>query len=145
MFKQTWLEVISRTRPEDVLSDTALLDTLHSKIKDSPMLKMELLLHYDMLPYDLLGMTDRYMMKQRESQPQTHIGLRQWIKTANKDNEKEGPTPAPKKGAKNKQRSKKLHLFCLEAKQKHMLEQSTTIRSRKTDHSQKATREVTRT
>ena len=52
VFKQTWLECIDRMRPEDVPSDNALRDTLHSKIKDSPALKMELLVHYDMLNYD---------------------------------------------------------------------------------------------
>ena len=35
VFKQTWLEVIERMRPEDVPSDTAFRDTLHSKIKES--------------------------------------------------------------------------------------------------------------
>ena len=116
------LEVISRMRPEGVPSETALRDTLHSKIKDSPMLKMELLVHYNMLTYEhkdrtyqnLLGMIDRCIMRQRENknQAQNHHGLRQMIegidnlaapaKTANKDNEKESATPAPKKGAKNK-------------------------------------------
>ncbi|CAE7171232.1 unnamed protein product, partial [Symbiodinium microadriaticum] len=55
-FKQTWLEVTSEViglmRPEDVLSDTALRDTLHSKIKESPALKMEIFVYYDMLNYD---------------------------------------------------------------------------------------------
>lgn len=41
-FKQTWLEIIDRMRPEDVPSETALRDTLYSKIKDSPPLKNEL-------------------------------------------------------------------------------------------------------
>ena len=36
-------------RPEDVPSDNALRDTLHAKIKESPALKMELLVSYDML------------------------------------------------------------------------------------------------
>ena len=39
-------------RPEDVPSGTALRDTLHSKIKDSPALKIELLVPYVMLNYD---------------------------------------------------------------------------------------------
>ncbi|CAE7268027.1 unnamed protein product [Symbiodinium sp. CCMP2456] len=38
VFKQTWLEIIDRMRPEDVPSDTALRDTLYSKIKESPAL-----------------------------------------------------------------------------------------------------------
>ncbi|CAE7727081.1 unnamed protein product [Symbiodinium sp. CCMP2456] len=113
--------VISRMRPEDVPSETALRDALHSKINHSPTLKMELLVHDDMLPYDhqgrtyqnLLGVIDRCVMRQRENknQAQTHHGLRQMIEgkdnlaapanTANKDNEKESATPAPKKGAKS--------------------------------------------
>ena len=52
LFKQTWLECIDRMRPEDVPSDNALRDTLHSKIKESPALKMKLLVYYDMLLYD---------------------------------------------------------------------------------------------
>eukprot|EP00439_Symbiodinium_sp_Y106_P074297 s3243_g14.t1 len=38
-FKQTWLEIRNRTRPEDVPSEKALRDLLHSKIKDSPGMK----------------------------------------------------------------------------------------------------------
>ena len=61
-------------RPEDVPSDAALRDTLHAKIKDSPALKMELLVYYDMLSYDdpkrsyktLLHLMDRCIQKQRE-------------------------------------------------------------------------------
>ncbi|CAE7220807.1 unnamed protein product, partial [Symbiodinium microadriaticum] len=52
VFKQTWLECVDRMRPEDVPPDNALRDTLHSKIKESPALKMELLVYYDMLQYD---------------------------------------------------------------------------------------------
>ena len=33
-FKQTWLEIINRVRPEDVPSEKALRDLLHNKIKD---------------------------------------------------------------------------------------------------------------
>ena len=50
-FNQKWLELIGRMRPEDVASDTALRDTRRSKIKESPMMKMELLVPYDTLSY----------------------------------------------------------------------------------------------
>ena len=40
LFKKTWLECIDRMRPEDVPSENALRDTLHSKIKESAALKM---------------------------------------------------------------------------------------------------------
>ncbi|OLP79101.1 hypothetical protein AK812_SmicGene40656 [Symbiodinium microadriaticum] len=67
-FKQTWLEILGRMRPEDVPSGAALRDTLHGKIKDSPMIKTELLVHYDMLApkrsyQNLLGIMDRCIMR----------------------------------------------------------------------------------
>ncbi|CAE7475880.1 unnamed protein product, partial [Symbiodinium microadriaticum] len=62
---------------------------LHSKIKDSPALKMELIVYYDMLTYDdpnrsyktLLHIMDRCIQKQREQKmlKQTQIGLQQMI------------------------------------------------------------------
>ena len=70
-FKQTWLEILGRMRPEDVPSGAALRDTLHGKIKDSPMIKTELLVHYDMLApkrsyQNLLGIMDRCIMRRCE-------------------------------------------------------------------------------
>ena len=117
VFKQTWLECIDRMRPQDVPSNNALRDTLHSKIKESPALKMELLVHYDMLNYDdpkrsyqtLLHLIDRCIQKQREQKmlKQTQIGLQQMIQgkdplsaLAAKVKGSEAATPAPKKPTK---------------------------------------------
>ena len=117
VFKQTWLECIDRMPPEDVPSNNALRDTLHSKFKESPALKMELLVHYDMLNYDdpkrshqtLLHLIDRCIQKQREQKmlKQTQIGLQQMIQgkeplsaLAAKVKGSEAATPAPKKPTK---------------------------------------------
>ena len=117
VFKQTWLECIDRMRPEDVPSENALRDTLHSKIKESPALKMELLVYYDMLTYDdpkrsyktLLHLIDRCIQKQREQKmlKQTQVGLQQMIQgkdplsaMAAKAKGTEAATPAPKKPTK---------------------------------------------
>ncbi|CAE7187272.1 unnamed protein product, partial [Symbiodinium sp. CCMP2456] len=80
-FKQTWLEIIDRVRPEDVPSETALTDTLYSKIKDSPALKQELCVRYDMLNYDdpnrsyqkLLHIVERCIRRNRENRNQQQI------------------------------------------------------------------------
>ena len=117
VFKQTWLECVDRMRPEDVPPDNALRDTLHSKIKESPALKMELLVYYDMLQYDdpkrtyqtLLHLIDRCIQKQLEQKmlKQTQIGLQQMIQgkdplsaMAAKAKGSEAATPAPKKPTK---------------------------------------------
>ncbi|CAE7336630.1 unnamed protein product [Symbiodinium sp. KB8] len=117
LFKQTWLECIDRMRPEDVPSDTALRDTLHSKIKESPALKLELTVHYDMLTYDdakrsyktLLHIMDRCIWRQREQKmlKQTQAGLQQMIQgkdllsaMAAKAKGTEAATPAPEKPTK---------------------------------------------
>ena len=102
---------------EDVPSENALRDTLHSKIKESPALKMELLVSYDMLTYDdpkrsyktLLHLIDRCIQKQREKKmlKQTQVGLQQMIQgkdplsaIAAKVKGTETATPAPKKPTK---------------------------------------------
>ena len=62
-------------------SDTALRDTLYSKIKESPALKQELCVHYDMLNYDdpersyqkLLHIMDRCIRRNRENRNQQQI------------------------------------------------------------------------
>ena len=117
VFKQTWLECIDRMRPEDVPSDNALRDTLHAKIKDSPALKWELLVHYDMLSYDdpkrsyqhLLHLMDRCIQRSREQKmlKQTQNGLQLMIQgkdtlsaMAAKAKGSENATPAPKKPTK---------------------------------------------
>ena len=114
LFKQTWLECIDRMRPEDVPSDNALRDTLHAKIKESPALKMELLVSYDMLNYDdprrsyqhLLHLIDRCIQRMREQKmlKQTQAGLQLMIQgkdslsaMAAKVKGSEAATPAPKK------------------------------------------------
>ena len=117
VFKQTWLECIDRMRPEDVPSDNALRDTLHAKIKDSPALKWELLVSYDMLNYDdpkrsyqhLLHLMDRCIQRSREQKmlKQTQNGLQLMIQgkdtlsaMAAKTKGSETATPAPKKPTK---------------------------------------------
>ncbi|CAE7949677.1 unnamed protein product [Symbiodinium sp. KB8] len=117
VFKQTWLECIDRMRPEDVPSDNALRDTLYAKIKESPALKMELLVSYDMLNYDdpkrsyqhLLHLMDRCMQRAREQKmlKQTQNGLQLMIQGKDTLSEKaakakgsETATPAPKKPTK---------------------------------------------
>ena len=89
VFKNTWLEIITRMRPEDVPSNNALRDTLYNKIKDSPALKMEFFVHYHMLSYDdpkrtyqhFLNIMDRIIMREREkrNRAQTKSGLRQIV------------------------------------------------------------------
>ena len=88
-FKQTWLEIINRMRPEDVPSEKALRDLLHNKTKDSPGMKFELGLHYENLSYDdpkrsyknLMNIIHRTIMRRREQSnlTQTQIGLRQML------------------------------------------------------------------
>ena len=88
-FKQTWLEILNRMRPEDIPSEKALRDLLHSKIKESPGMKFELGLHYENLTYDdpkrsykhLMNIIDRTIMRRREQSnlTQTQIGLRQML------------------------------------------------------------------
>ena len=88
-FKQTWLEILNRMRPEDVPSEKALRDLLHSKIKDSPGMKFELGLHYENLSYDdpkrsykhLMNIIDRTIVRRREQSnlTQTQTGLRQML------------------------------------------------------------------
>ena len=100
MFKQTWLEVIERMRPEDVPSGTVLRDTLHSKIKDDdPKRSYKTLLH----------LMDRCVQKQREQKnlQQTQVGLQQMIQgkdmmtaLAAKTKGSDTATPAPKKPSK---------------------------------------------
>ena len=114
VFKQTWLECVDRMRPEDVPSDNALRDTLHAKIKDSPALKWELLVSYDMLNYDdprhsyqhLLHLMDRCIQRSREQKmlKQTQAGLQSMTQgkdalsaMAAKVKGSEAATPAPKK------------------------------------------------
>ena len=73
-FKQTWLEIINRMRPEDVPSEKALRDPEHNKIKDSRAMKWELGLHYENLSYDdpkrsygnLMDIIDRTIVRRRE-------------------------------------------------------------------------------
>ena len=102
-------------RPEDVPSGTALRDTLHSKIKDSPALKMELLVPYVMLNYDdpkrsyrtLLHLMDRCIQKRREQQNLQHTSWSSADDTGQGLDEqpkgvKDTATPAPKKTGKPK-------------------------------------------
>ena len=117
VFKQTWLECIDRMRPEDVPSDNALRDTLYAKIEESPALKMELLVSYDMLNYDdpkrsyqhLLHLMDRCIQRAREQKmlKQTQNGLQLMIQGKDTLSEKaakakgsETATSAPKKPTK---------------------------------------------
>ncbi|CAE6965643.1 unnamed protein product [Symbiodinium sp. CCMP2456] len=93
VFKQAWLEIIDRMRPEDVPSDTALRDTLYSKIKESPALKQELCAHYDMLNYDdpersyqkLLHIMNRCIRRNRENRNQQQISSGLNLMVAGKD------------------------------------------------------------
>ena len=88
-FKQTWLEILTRMREEDIPSEKALRDCLYNKIKDSPAMKMELALHYEHLTHDdpkrsyanLLSIIDRTIMRRREQSNlvQTQVGLRQML------------------------------------------------------------------
>ena len=139
-FKQTWLEVTSEViglmRPEDVLSDTALRDTLHSKIKESPALKMEIFVYYDMLNYDdpkrsyqtLLSLMGRCIRKQREQRNlhQTQIGLQQMVQgkdqkavlAKSQGGGKDTAVPARKKGGKPK--NEEAAWSCPKAKRKLM-------------------------
>ena len=84
-FKQTWLEILTRMREEDIPSEKALRDCLYNKIKDSPAMKMELALHYEHLTHDdpkrsyanLLSIIDRTIMRRREQSNlvQTQVGF----------------------------------------------------------------------
>ena len=111
LFKQTWLECM---RPEDVPSDNALRDTLHVKIKESPALKMDILVSCDMVNYDdprrsyqhLLHLIDRCIQRTREQKmlKQTQAGLQLMIQgkdslsaMAAKVKGSETAIPAPKK------------------------------------------------
>ena len=127
-------------RPEDVPSDTPLRDMRYSKIKDSPVLRMVLLVHYEMVTYDvpkrsyqtLLGLIDRCIMRQREQKNmrQTQVDLRLMIEgkdqmaapAKTKGNEKDTATPAPKKGKSPRKETNSLRrLQCFpKAKQKLM-------------------------
>ena len=109
-FKQTWLEILNRMRPEDVPSEMALRDLLHSKIKDSPGMKFELGLHYENLTYDdpkrsykhLMNIIDRTIMRRREQSnlTQTQIGLRQMLEGKDLLAAPAKPTPPPPTGGK---------------------------------------------
>eukprot|EP00439_Symbiodinium_sp_Y106_P083820 s148_g24.t1 len=111
-FKQTWLEILSHVRPEDVPSEKALRDCLYNKIKDSQAMKWELGLHYENLTYDhpnrsysnLLNIIDRTIVRRREQSnlAQTQVGLRQMLEGKDllaapaKTQDKNNATPAPK-------------------------------------------------
>ena len=109
-FKQTWLEILNRMRPEDVPSEMALRDLLHSKINDSPGMKFELGLHYENLTYDdpkrsykhLMNIIDRTIMRRREQSnlTQTQIGLRQMLEGKDLLAAPAKPTPPPPTGGK---------------------------------------------
>ena len=109
-FKQTWLEILNRMRPEDIPSEKALRDLLHSKIKESPGMKFELGLHYENLTYDdpkrsykhLMNIIDRTIMRRREQSnlTQTQIGLRQMLEGKDLLAAKAKPTPPPPTGGK---------------------------------------------
>ena len=111
-FKSTWLEIIGRMRPQDVPSETALHDTLYDEIKDSPLLKMELLVHYDMLQHDypektyrhLLVMIDRVIMPsgRRRTSSKLKAGLKLMV-----DGKDSLAAPAKKKGGTDQTASKK--------------------------------------
>ena len=122
-FKQTWLEILTRVRPEDVPSEKALRDCLCNKIKDSQAMKWELGLHYENLTYDhpnrsysnLLNIIDRTIMRRREQSnlAQTQVGLRQMLEGKDllaapaKTQDKNNATPAPKGGGKPDKRNGK--------------------------------------
>ena len=109
-FKQTWLEILNRMRPEDIPSEKALRDLLHSKIKESPGMKFELGLHYENLTYDdpkrsykhLMNIIDRTIMRRREQSnlTQTQIGLRQMLEGKDLLAAPAKPTPPPPTGGK---------------------------------------------
>ena len=109
-FKQTWLEILNRMRPEDVPSEKALRDLLHSKIKKSPGMKFELGLHYENLTFDdpkrsfahLMNIIDRTSMRRREQSnlTQTQIGLRQMLEGKDLLAAPAKPTPPPPTGGK---------------------------------------------
>ena len=117
-FKATWLEIISRIRPEDVPSTNALRDILYQKISGSSEMNMELKLYYDIKSYDdpershdmLLRIMDRAVQRRREKKNlnETQHGLNQMV--AGKDllaaparpDPKGPPSSAPDKDKKKK-------------------------------------------
>ena len=87
-FRTCWMEIIHNLRPDDIPSERALRDTLHSKIKGSNLTQLELKF-YDMMHVDdpnrsynhLLTMIDRAIQRTRENKnwSDTKTGLRAMV------------------------------------------------------------------
>ena len=87
-FRTCWMEIIHNLQPDDIPSEKALRDTLHSKIKGSNLMQLELKF-YDMMHVDdpnrshnhLLTMIDRAIQRTRENKnwSDTKTGLRAMV------------------------------------------------------------------